>query len=54
MRHQIGIALQFVVLVFLPLLILWQLQFGFKLIYMPALLVVGIIVFFVGTRLREK
>jgi hypothetical protein len=53
MRHQIGIFLQFVVLVFLPMLILWQLEFGFRLILMPALTLVGIIVFWIGYKLRE-
>ena len=52
MKHYLGIFLQFIVLVFLPLLILWQLNFGFELIYMPALTVVGIVVFFIGTKLR--
>lgn len=54
MRHQIGTGLQFLVLVFLPLLIIWQLEFGFPLLYMPGLLLVGIIVFTLGTRLRES
>ncbi|HEX4070329.1 MAG TPA: hypothetical protein VHX68_04150 [Planctomycetaceae bacterium] len=53
MRHQIGILLQFVVLVFLPMLILWQLEFGFRLILMPALTLVGILVFWIGYKLRE-
>jgi hypothetical protein len=52
MRHYIGIGLQFVVLVFLPLLIIWQLNFSFPLIYMPALLLAGIVVFSIGTKLR--
>lgn len=46
--------MQIAALVFLPLLILWQLQFGFRLIWMPALLLVGAAVFFIGTRLRES
>ena len=54
MRHQIGLGLQFLALVFLPMLILWQMEFGFKLIYMPALLLVGVVVFIIGTRLRES
>ena len=54
MRHRIGMGLQFLVLVFLPMLIIWQLEFGFPLLYMPALLVVGMIVFGIGTRLRES
>lgn len=46
--------MQFAALVFLPLLIIWQLNFGFPLIYMPALLLAGVLVFFTGTRLRES
>ncbi|MFV0442366.1 MAG: hypothetical protein ACK5Q5_02210 [Planctomycetaceae bacterium] len=47
-------ALQFLALVFLPLLILWQLQLGFELIWMPTMLLVGVVVFFIGHVLREK
>jgi hypothetical protein len=54
MRQHIGITMQFLTLVFLPLLILWQLEFGFPLIWMPGLLVVGILVFTICTRLRES
>lgn len=54
MRHRIGMLLQFAMLVFLPLLIIWQLNFGFRLIFMPALLLVGAVVFAIGTRLRES
>lgn len=54
MRNSIGMFLQFLALVFLPLLILWQLQFGFELIYMPGLLLVGVVIFFIGHLLREK
>ncbi len=53
-RNWIGVTLQFLALVFLPLLVLWQLQFGFELIWMPAMLLVGVVVFFIGHRLREK
>lgn len=52
MKHHIGMFLQFIVLVFLPLLVIWQLNFGFPLIWMPGLLVVGIVVFSIGTKLR--
>lgn len=54
MRHRLGIGLQFAVLVFLPLLIWWQLTFGFRLIVMPAMLVSASVVFWIGTRLRES
>lgn len=40
-------------MIFLPLLILYQLNFGFKLIVMPVCTVIGIVIFFIGTRLRE-
>jgi len=52
MKHYLGISLQFLALVFLPLLIIWQLNFGFRLIYMPALTAVGVVVFWIGTKLR--
>ena len=54
MRQRVGFAMQFAALVFLPLLCLWQLNFGFPLIYMPMLLLAGTAVFLVGTRLRES
>lgn len=54
MRHQLGLFLQFVTLVFLPLLVVWQLTFGFRLIWMPAMLLVGMAVFAIGTKLRES
>jgi hypothetical protein len=53
-RQHVGVALQFVVLVVLPLLCWWQVQFGFPLIWMPALLTLGIVIFWFGTRLRES
>lgn len=53
MRQQIGVLLQFLVLTALPMLCYWQLQFGFRLIWMPLLLTVGIVLFWLGTRLRE-
>ncbi len=43
-RHYIGVALQFLVLVFLPLMVIWQLNFGFPLIYMPALLLAWVVI----------
>jgi len=39
---------------FLPLIILYQLNFGFKLIVMPICTVIGFAVFWIGTQLREK
>ena len=53
MRRQIGFLLQIVALTMLPMVMLWQLDFGIPLIVMPALTVVGIFIFYVGYRLRE-
>jgi hypothetical protein len=53
MLHHFGITLQIAAMIFLPLLILYQLNFGFQLIVMPVCTVIGIVIFFVGTRLRE-
>jgi uncharacterized membrane protein len=50
MRQQIGYLLQLAALTMLPMLILWQLDFGIPLIVMPMLTVVGIIMFYVGYR----
>jgi hypothetical protein len=52
-RQQIGFVLQLLVLMFLPLVIGWQLFFGFNLTIMPASLVVAIAVFSVGQFLRK-
>lgn len=54
MRNQIGFLLQFAALVFLPLLIIWQLNFGFPLVWMPLLTVAGLVVFYAGHLLRAK
>lgn len=54
MRNHLGFGMQFIALVFLPLLILWQLNFGFQLIWMPALTFAAAAVFYVGHRLRER
>lgn len=54
MKRQFGFLLQLFVLTILPLLIYWQLQFGFRLVWMPSLLVVGMVLFWFGTRLRES
>jgi hypothetical protein len=54
MLHRLGIALQFVVMVSLPLLVIGQLNFEFDMIVMPATLLVGVIVFGIGTKLRES
>jgi hypothetical protein len=53
-RQQVGFVLQLLVLMFLPLVIGWQLFFGFPLIAMPACLLLAIAVFSVGQVLRRK
>lgn len=54
MKHHLGLALQFIVLTATPLISWWQLAFGFSLIWMPALLTVAAVLFWIGTRLRES
>ncbi len=54
MRHHLGWLLQLFVLSMLPVLSYWQLTYGFDLIWMPGLIVAGIAIFWVGTRLRES
>lgn len=54
MLHHIGIFLQVGAMAFLPLIILYQLQFGFQLTIMPTCTLAGIIAFWIGTMLREK
>lgn len=52
--HHLGIVLQLIGLTIPPVLIFWQLTFGFRLIVMPACLLVAMMIFGLGTRLREK
>jgi len=54
MRNWLGMCLQFAVLAFLPLLIIWQLNFGFPLLWMPALTVAGMVVFWIGHSMRDR
>jgi hypothetical protein len=53
-KQQIGLVVQFLVLTATPLISWWQLQFGFNLIWMPGLLTVAAVLFWIGTRLRES
>ena len=53
-KHHLGILLQFIVLTATPLISWWQLQFGFRLIWMPGLLLSMVVLFWIGTRLRES
>ena len=54
MKQQIGFFLQLLVLGALPALIYYQLTIGFELIMMPACLLAGVILYTIGTRLRES
>ena len=55
MLHHLGITLQIGAMTFLPLLIIYQLNFGFRLIVMPACTIVGIVAFALGDLAsREK
>ena len=53
-KQQVGFLLQFIVLTTTPLISWWQLQFGYKLIWMPGLLLTAAALFWFGTRLRES
>ncbi len=53
MRQKIGWVLQLMVLMFLPMTIGWQLFFGFRLILMPACVLVAVVLFSVGQVLRN-
>jgi len=52
--NTVGFLLQFVALVMLPMLIIWQLNFGFQLLWMPGLTLAGMAMFWVGHALRDK
>lgn len=52
-KNALGFTLQLGVLMFLPLVIGWQLFFGFPLLVMPAATLAGIIVFSLGHNLRQ-
>jgi hypothetical protein len=54
MRNSIGALLQFAALSFLPLLIIWQLNFGFELLWMPMLTLAAAVVFWFGHLLRDR
>lgn len=54
MKQQVGTLIQLFVLGALPTLIVYQLTFGIPLIVMPACLLVGVVLFSIGTRLREN
>lgn len=53
-RHFFGMFLQLLTLSVLPLIIVFQLFYGFRLIVMPISLLIGITLFSIGTALRES
>lgn len=53
MLRSVGFLMQLAVLALLPMLILWQLMFGFRLILMPMLTLAGIVIFTTGQWMRE-
>jgi hypothetical protein len=52
-RQRVGFVLQLLVLMFLPLVIGWQLFFGFRLLAMPVATLAAIAVFSLGHVLRR-
>lgn len=54
MKQQIGMLMQLLVLGALPALIYFQLMNGVKLLVMPISLLVGIVIFAIGTTLRNS
>ncbi len=54
MKQHLGLILQLAVLGALPALVVFQLCFGIPLVVMPASLLVGTAVFWMGTLLRES
>ena len=53
-KHLLGMFLQLLTLAVLPLIVVFQLFYGFRLIVMPISLLVGITLFSIGTALRES
>jgi len=54
MLQQIGMLIQLAVLVLLPMLVFWQLTYGFRVGVMGPVVVLGMIAFTVGAKLRES
>lgn len=54
MKYYLGFGLQLVALVALPSIVIFQLFFGFRLIVMPISLTAGILVFWLGSALRDS
>ncbi len=53
-KHLLGMFFQLLTLSVLPLMIVFQLFYGFRLIVMPISLLIGITLFSIGTALRES
>ena len=53
-KHLLGMFLQLATLSVLPLIVVFQLIYGFRLIVMPISLLIGITLFSIGTALRES
>lgn len=53
-RNILGMFLQLAGLTFLPFLIIWQLNFGFNLLWMPSMTLLGVGVFLIGHKLRDR
>jgi len=54
MKHTLGLLCQLITLAMLPSIIIFQLFFGFRLIVMPISLLCGVVLFSLGTWLRES
>jgi hypothetical protein len=54
LKQYVGMLLQLFTLSILPLIIVFQLFYGFRLIVMPISLLIGITLFSIGTMLRES
>ena len=52
-RQTVGFLLQLMVLMLLPLVVGWQLFFGFPLLVMPSATLLAIVVFSIGHSLRQ-
>lgn len=54
MKNYLGMILQLFVLSVMPLIVVFQLFYGFRLIVMPVTLLIGVSLFWIGTLLRES
>lgn len=54
MKQQVGMLMQLLVLGALPALIYFQLVYGVRLLVMPISLMIGVVIFALGTTLRNS